>query len=63
MAKLIPEFQKRNVVVAALSCNSVDSHKEWIKDIQVIESPLQYIIVHSNITVHSSLNKVISVLL
>ena len=35
VAKLIPEFKKRNVVVAALSCNSVESHKNWIKDIQV----------------------------
>ena len=34
MAKLIPEFKKRNVVVAALSCNSVESHLNWIKDIQ-----------------------------
>ena len=34
VAKLIPEFQKRNVVVAALSCNSVESHQGWIKDIQ-----------------------------
>lgn len=34
VAKLIPEFQKRNVVVAALSCNSVESHQSWIKDIQ-----------------------------
>lgn len=34
VAKLFPEFQKRNVMVAALSCNSVESHKDWIKDIQ-----------------------------
>ena len=34
VAKLMPEFEKRNVVVAALSCNSVESHQGWIKDIQ-----------------------------
>ncbi len=38
VAKLIPEFQKRNVKVIALSCDPVESHKGWIKDIQV---PLQ----------------------
>ena len=35
VATLIPEFEKRNVKVIGLSCNSVDSHKGWIKDIQV----------------------------
>ena len=34
VASLIPEFQKRNVKVIALSCDPVDSHKNWIKDIQ-----------------------------
>ena len=34
VAKLIPEFKKRNVEVAALSCNSVESHLSWIEDIQ-----------------------------
>eukprot|EP00800_Vazella_pourtalesii_P012123 TRINITY_DN2881_c0_g1_i1.p1 TRINITY_DN2881_c0_g1~~TRINITY_DN2881_c0_g1_i1.p1 ORF type:complete len:229 (+),score=53.43 TRINITY_DN2881_c0_g1_i1:55-741(+) len=33
VAKLIPEFEKRNVKVIALSCNNTDSHKAWIKDI------------------------------
>lgn len=33
VVKLIPEFKKRNVKVIALSCNSVESHKEWIKDV------------------------------
>ena len=33
VAKLIPEFEKRNVKVIALSCNNVESHKGWIKDI------------------------------
>ena len=35
MAALIPEFKKRNVVAAAVSCDPVESHKAWIKDIQV----------------------------
>ena len=35
VAKLIPEFKKRDVKVIALSCNAVESHKSWIKDIQV----------------------------
>ena len=34
VAKLIPEFTKRNVKVIALSCDPVESHKGWIKDIQ-----------------------------
>ena len=35
VAKLIPEFEKRNVNVIALSCDPVEAHKGWIKDIQV----------------------------
>jgi len=34
IAALIPEFTKRNVKCIAVSCDPVDSHKEWIKDIQ-----------------------------
>ncbi|KAK6622591.1 Peroxiredoxin-6 [Polyplax serrata] len=34
VAELIPEFMQRKVKVIALSCNSVESHAEWIKDIQ-----------------------------
>lgn len=34
VAKLIPEFEKRSVKVIALSCDPVDTHKGWIKDIQ-----------------------------
>ncbi|XP_013184824.1 peroxiredoxin-6 [Amyelois transitella] len=32
--KLLPEFQKRNVKVIGLSCDSVASHVEWCKDIK-----------------------------
>ncbi|CAK9031857.1 Peroxiredoxin-6 (1-Cys peroxiredoxin) (1-Cys PRX) (Acidic calcium-independent phospholipase A2) (aiPLA2) (Glutathione-dependent peroxiredoxin) (Lysophosphatidylcholine acyltransferase 5) (LPC acyltransferase 5) (LPCAT-5) (Lyso-PC acyltransferase 5) (Non-selenium glutathione peroxidase) (NSGPx) [Durusdinium trenchii] len=32
-AQLAPEFAKRNVVMAALSVDSAESHKAWIKDI------------------------------
>ena len=32
-AALKDEFEKRNVKVAALSVDSADSHREWIKDI------------------------------
>ncbi|CAM6097907.1 unnamed protein product [Calypogeia fissa] len=30
----LPEFEKRGVKVLALSCNGVESHKAWIKDIE-----------------------------
>jgi alkyl hydroperoxide reductase subunit AhpC len=33
VAKLRPEFSKRNVKVIAVSVDAVDSHKEWVKDI------------------------------
>ena len=38
VAKLVPEFAKRNTKVIALSCDPVDSHKNWIKDIEVRET-------------------------
>ncbi|XP_055626670.1 peroxiredoxin-6 [Toxorhynchites rutilus septentrionalis] len=34
VARLIPEFTKRNVKPIALSCDSVDSHNGWIDDIK-----------------------------
>ena len=34
MARLMPEFQKRNVKVIAISCDPVDSHMKWIDDIK-----------------------------
>lgn len=33
MAKLEPEFRKRNVKVLAISVDPVDSHQKWIQDI------------------------------
>ena len=32
--RLVPEFQKRNVKLIALSCDSADSHRNWIPDIK-----------------------------
>jgi len=37
-AKLLPEFTQRNCVVAALSVDSVQSHVDWIKDIEETQS-------------------------
>jgi alkyl hydroperoxide reductase subunit AhpC len=34
VAKIKPEFEKRNVKVIALSVDPVDSHKKWIGDIE-----------------------------
>merc|ERR1739844_273128 len=34
VAKLEPEFTKRGVKMIALSCDSVESHQGWIKDIK-----------------------------
>lgn len=34
VAALIPEFAKRNIKCIALSCDPVESHNNWIKDIQ-----------------------------
>ncbi|PZC80426.1 peroxiredoxin-6 [Helicoverpa armigera] len=31
---LMPEFQKRNTKVIGLSCDSIEAHTEWAKDIQ-----------------------------
>lgn len=33
-AQLQDEFKKRNVKLLALSCNDVQMHKDWIKDIE-----------------------------
>ncbi|KAK4322977.1 hypothetical protein Pmani_006301 [Petrolisthes manimaculis] len=34
VAKLAPEFEKRNIKMMAISCDSVEDHHGWIKDIQ-----------------------------
>ncbi|KAJ2954542.1 hypothetical protein O0L34_g2826 [Tuta absoluta] len=31
---LYPEFEKRNIKVIGLSCDSIDSHVDWCKDIK-----------------------------
>jgi thioredoxin-dependent peroxiredoxin len=33
MARIMPEFKKRNVKVLAISVDPIDSHKGWVKDI------------------------------
>jgi len=34
MAKYAHEFDKRGVKLLGLSCDDVQSHKDWIKDIE-----------------------------
>ncbi|KAK8377404.1 hypothetical protein O3P69_013793 [Scylla paramamosain] len=34
VAKMMPEFTKRNVKVMAISCDTVEDHLGWIKDVQ-----------------------------
>lgn len=36
--KLHPEFTKRNTKLIALSCDSVETHKNWCDDIKVLAS-------------------------
>lgn len=47
VAKFLPDFEKRGVKVAALSCDSVDSHKAWIKDVESYtpDAPVAYPII------------------
>lgn len=35
LLNLYPEFQKRGVKIAAVSCDSVESHKQWSEDIKL----------------------------
>eukprot|EP00164_Ancoracysta_twista_P001062 GFYU01001383.1.p2 GENE.GFYU01001383.1~~GFYU01001383.1.p2 ORF type:complete len:242 (+),score=87.25 GFYU01001383.1:58-726(+) len=37
LAKSLPEFEKRGVKVAGLSCNDKASHEAWIKDIEATQ--------------------------
>lgn len=39
MSDMVPEFEKRNVKLIALSCDSVESHKGWIEDIKAFAKP------------------------
>ena len=34
VANLVPKFEERGVKLIALSCDGVESHKGWIKDIK-----------------------------
>lgn len=34
LINLVPEFEKRNFKIIALSCDSIDSHLKWIEDIK-----------------------------
>ena len=34
LSQLSKEFDKRNVRVVLISCDSVDDHKAWVKDVQ-----------------------------
>ena len=34
LVTLIPDFEKRGVKLIALSCDAVETHKEWIEDIK-----------------------------
>mmetsp|Transcript_19798 Transcript_19798/g.38797 ORF Transcript_19798/g.38797 Transcript_19798/m.38797 type:complete len:233 (-) Transcript_19798:17-715(-) len=38
VSKYLEEFKKRGVKCAALSCDPVDSHKQWIADIQASQN-------------------------
>lgn len=41
LLNLYQEFVKRNVKIAALSCDSVESHKKWTEDIKLYASCAQ----------------------
>ena len=38
VAKYAPEFAKRSVKTIGLSCDGVQSHLKWIKDIEMVNS-------------------------
>jgi alkyl hydroperoxide reductase subunit AhpC len=37
MAKLKPEFDKRDVKIIGLSVNPVDNHTKWVEDIEATQ--------------------------
>lgn len=37
VASIMPEFEKRGIKVAALSCNSAESHAGWVTDIEATQ--------------------------
>ncbi len=39
MAKLQPEFDKRNVKVIGLSVDAIDDHEAWVADIEETQGP------------------------
>lgn len=46
IAKLYPEFQKRNTKLIGLSANTVQSHHEWVKDVaEIAQCAVQYPII------------------
>lgn len=46
MAGLKPEFDKRNTKLIGLSCDSVEDHNEWVKDIEETQGhPVNYPII------------------
>lgn len=53
MAKLKPEFERRNVKIIGLSVDPVDSHKKWSKDIEETQgvAPNYPMIADSDLTV------------
>jgi alkyl hydroperoxide reductase subunit AhpC len=45
VANYYPEFVKRNAKVIALSVDGLESHMEWIKDIEEVQNvTLQYLL-------------------
>jgi len=39
MARLQPEFEKRNTKIIGLSVDSVEDHKRWASDIEETQGP------------------------
>ncbi|KAG8480812.1 hypothetical protein CXB51_025552 [Gossypium anomalum] len=43
MAAYLPEFEKRGVKLLGFSCDDVQSHKEWIKDVEAYTIKLSFL--------------------